>query len=86
MTMTDNIFYSGELRPGSRPKSRFCHIFVSLSRLNQPTAVKFCTGVKLSRVSRMTIKNFRRFIILISEHAQLNPNIQLKFRTINPLP
>ena len=47
--------FSGELRPGWRPKSRFCHIFVSLSRLNRPTAVKFCTGVELSRVSRMTV-------------------------------
>ena len=46
---------SGELRPGSRPKSRFCHIFVSLSRLNRPMAVKFCTGVELIRVSRMTV-------------------------------
>ena len=46
---------SGELRPGSRPKSRFWHIFVSLSRLNRPTAVKFCTGVELSRESRMTV-------------------------------
>ena len=48
-------YYSGELRLGSRPKSRFCHIFISLSHLNQPTAVKFCTGVELSRVSRMTV-------------------------------
>ena len=40
---------SGELRPGSRPKSQFCHIFVFLSHLNRPTAVKFCIGVELSR-------------------------------------
>ena len=46
---------SGELRPGSRPKSRLSHIFVSLSHLNQPTAMKFCTGIELSRVSRMMV-------------------------------
>ena len=51
---TENTL-SGELRPGSRPKSRFCHILVSLSRLNRATAVEFCTGVELSWVSKMTV-------------------------------
>ena len=43
------------VKAGSRPKTRFCHIFVSLSLLNLHVAVKFCTRVERSRISWMTV-------------------------------
>ena len=40
--------------------------------LGHHTAVKFCVEVEFSGINLMMVYNFRRFIILISEHAQLN--------------
>ena len=53
---------SGELRPGSRHKSRFCHIFISLSHLNRPTAVKFCKlSLNVFTIHACAKVNFKNF-------------------------